>query len=144
MRPMRRAFLLIAAAVAGCSQPTPSAEQTSAPAASAAAATAAATAVGSPQTTTPFHCFAWTHNGQSSTDCYRSAAACDLSKGSLDTAGRSTQPCFMRTGASCTQVTRNPNRPSQHERCFPDAAACARYKQSLEGSPQTSTPCEDR
>jgi hypothetical protein len=91
-----------------------------------------------------FHCFAWVHGpAESSTDCYRSEAACEKARAAMT--GRGTAPCVATEWAFCTRVGGAPRRAgSGEERCFDRERACARYRAFVGRNGLATTACERR
>ena len=89
-----------------------------------------------------FHCFAWIHGAEFSTDCYRTAATCETERKAMEAGARPTRPCEKVTGASCTMVGRR--KMKKEERCFGDPNNCGRYRAFVTGNGLDVTPCTDK
>jgi hypothetical protein len=89
-----------------------------------------------------FHCFAWVHGPQFSTDCYRTAALCETERKSMEDGARPTRPCEKVTGASCTMVGRR--KMKKQERCFGDPNNCERYRAFVTGNGLDVTACTNK
>lgn len=89
-----------------------------------------------------FHCFAWIHGPQFSTDCYRSAALCETERKAMEAGARPTRPCEQVQRASCTMVGRR--KMKKEERCFGDQNNCERYRAFVTGNGLDVTACSER
>lgn len=89
-----------------------------------------------------FHCFAWVHGPQFSTDCYRTAAKCETARKAMEDGARPTQPCEQVVGASCTSVGRR--KMKKEERCFGDPNNCERYRAYVTGNGLDVTACTNK
>jgi hypothetical protein len=89
-----------------------------------------------------FHCFAWIHGEEFSTDCYRTAAKCETERKAMEAGARPTRPCETIAGASCTMVGRR--KMKKEERCFGDPNNCERYRAFVTGNGLDVTACTDR
>ncbi len=82
--------------------------------------------VTAPSTDAPFHCFGWAHGPDHSTDCYRTAEACDTAR--AGTGRRKGPPCRPEGMATCTTMV-----ASGSERCFGHVAHCEAYRAMVAG-----------
>ncbi len=160
MRCLVLAFLVVACSSPAAPPPTPPAAVAAAPAIDAAPAspteplappdvepeTAPAPEPlvdpSAPGTRDTFHCFAWVHGPEFSTDCYRSAALCETERTSMEAGARPTRPCETVRGASCTKVGRR--KMKKEERCFGDPNNCERYRAFVTGNGLDVTACSEK
>lgn len=139
----------------GCSSPAappPEPPATAAPPVTAAtpavdAATVAPAAPAEPSTLPPppppqFHCFAWVHGPEFSTDCYRSPELCEQARKKMEAGARPTRPCERVAKVSCTAVGRGISKKEEH--CFGDANNCERYRAYVTGNGLSALACVDQ
>ncbi len=126
------------------SAPTPPTEPLATPEADPVDAAVAPEPLVNPVTGTraEFHCFAWVHGEEFSTDCYRAAAKCETERKAMEAGARPTRPCEQVAGASCTMVGRR--KMKKEERCFGDPNNCERYRAFVTGNGLDVTACTDK